>query len=52
MNGYMLMGKVLVSNAFKPNQKNPFTFSTSKQFKFVNWKRIFMHQKNKVKTAE
>jgi len=52
MNGYMLMGKILVANTLPTNQKNPFTFSTSKQFKFVNWKRIFMKEKNKVKTVE
>lgn len=48
----MLMGKVLVANVLQTHHKNPFTFSTSKQFKFVNWKRIFMHQKNRVKTSE
>lgn len=42
MNGYMLMGKVLVSNTLKANQKNPFSYATSRQFKFINWKRIFM----------
>lgn len=52
MNGYMLMGKVLVSNVLAPNKKNPFTFATSKDFSFINWKRIFMGQKNKVKTPE
>lgn len=50
MNGYMLLGKVLVSNVLKPNQKNPFSFGTSKEFKFINWKRLFMLQTNKTKT--
>jgi hypothetical protein len=52
MNGYMLMGKILVSNTLSPTQKNPFSFGTSKQFQFINWKRIFMHQKNRKKTAK
>lgn len=30
MNGYMLMGKVLVANVLQTHHKNPFTFSTSK----------------------
>jgi RNA recognition motif-containing protein len=52
MNGYMLMGKVLVSNVLKPNMKNPFSFGNSREYKFINWKRIFMHQVNKEKTPE
>jgi len=52
MNGYMLMGKVLVANVLNNGQKNPFGFSTSKHFKFINWKRIFLKERNKVRTEE
>jgi nucleolar protein 15 len=52
MNGYMLMGKILVSNTLSPTHQNPFTFATSKRFHFINWKRIFMHQINKKRTGE
>ena len=52
MDGYMIMGKVITANVLSPNQKNPFSFGTSKQFKFVDWKRIFMKEKNRTKTAE
>ena len=52
MNGYMLMGKVLVSNTVSPTHKNPFNFGTSRQYKFINWKRIFMKQQNRERTAE
>lgn len=46
----MLLGKVLASNTLKPNQKNPFSFATSNEFKFINWKRLFMLETNKTKT--
>ncbi len=52
MNGYMLMGKILDSRVLSPSQKNPFSFATSKQYKFINWKRIFMQQTNRKKTPE
>jgi hypothetical protein len=52
MNGYMIMDKVLVSHVLDPLKKNPFTFSSSKQYKFINWKRIFMHEKNRIKTSD
>ena len=52
MNGYMLMGKVLVANVLSNGQKNPFGFGSSKHFKFINWKRIFMKEKNKVRSEE
>ena len=48
MNGYLLMGKVLISNTLKESQKNPFAYSTSGKYKFINWKRIFIQQKNEV----
>ena len=50
MNGYLLLGKVLVSNVLSPKHKNPFSFSTSKKFKFINWKRLFMKQQNRERT--
>lgn len=46
------MGKILIANVLSPNKKNPFTFATSKQFKFIDWKRMFMKQKNRVRTGE
>jgi nucleolar protein 15 len=52
MNGYMIMDKVLVSHVLNPSKKNPFTFGSSKQYKFINWKRIFMHEKNRSKSLE
>ena len=48
MNGYLLMGKVLTSQVLSSNLKNPFAYPSSKQYKFINWKRIFIRQKNKV----
>lgn len=52
IDGYMLMGKVLVANVLNPGHKNPFVFATSKEFKFINWKRLFMKEKNRTKTPE
>jgi len=48
MNGYLLLGKVLTSQVLSSNLKNPFSYPSSKQYKFINWKRIFIRQKNKV----
>lgn len=50
MNGYLLMSKVLVANTLTEKQKNPFAFGTSRQYKFIDWKRIFMKEKNREKT--
>jgi nucleolar protein 15 len=46
MNGYLLLGKVLVSQVLSPTHKNPFHFATSKQYKYINWKRLFVKSKN------
>jgi nucleolar protein 15 len=48
MNGYLLLGKIIVSHALPANKKNPFTYSTAGQFKFINWKRLYVKQKNEV----
>lgn len=48
MNGYLLMGKVLVSNTLKASQKNPFAYATSGKYRFVNWKRLFVQKNNEV----
>lgn len=48
MNGYLLLGKVLTAHVLSTNLKNPFSYPSSKQYKFINWKRIFIRQKNKV----
>lgn len=48
MNNYLLMGKVLTAHVLSSNLKNPFSYSTSKQYKFINWKRLFIKNKNKV----
>lgn len=42
MNGYLLLGKVIVSNVLPATQKNPFCYATSAKYKFINWKRIFI----------
>jgi nucleolar protein 15 len=52
MNGYLLLGKVLVSHTLSPTNKNPFTFGTAKKYKFINWKRIYIKNKNEVKSEE
>lgn len=48
MNGYLLMGKVLISNTLAATQKNPFGYSSSKRYQFINWKRLYAKQKNEV----
>ena len=52
MNGYLLMSKVLVAHVLNSKNRNPFSFGSSKQYKFINWKRIFMKEKNRDKTQE
>lgn len=42
MNGYLLMGKVLVAHTLGPQHRNPFSFGTSRKYKFINWARLFM----------
>lgn len=44
MNGYLLLGKVIVSNVLPANQKNPFCYATTNKYKFINWKRMFVKQ--------
>ena len=48
MNGYLLMGKVLISSTLSASQKNPFSYSTSRRYQFINWKRLYAKQKNEV----
>jgi hypothetical protein len=48
MNNYLLLGKVLTAHVLSSNLKNPFSYPTSKQYKFINWKRLFIKNKNKV----
>lgn len=48
MNGYLLLGKVLVAHTLSHNLKNPFSYPSSKTYKFINWKRLFIKQKNRV----
>ena len=50
MNGYLIGGKVLTCHTLQPNVKNPFTHSSAKKYKFINWKRIYLKNKNKQKT--
>ncbi|EAS03627.1 RNA recognition motif protein (macronuclear) [Tetrahymena thermophila SB210] len=53
MNGHMVLGKVLEVHVLQQDQKNPFSFKYGKkQFKFINWKRIFIKQKNSEKDPE
>ncbi len=49
MNGYLLLGKVLVSHTLPANQRNPFTYSTAHQYGYINWKKMYIEQKNQVK---
>lgn len=42
------MGKVLTAHILSNNLKNPFSYVTSKKYKFINWKRLFIKNKNKV----
>jgi len=48
MNGYLLMGKVIVSNVLPATQKNPFRYATSAQYKYINWRHIFVKQNKEV----
>ena len=48
MNNYLLMGKVLTAHVLSTNLKNPFLYASSKKYKFINWKRLFIKNKNKV----
>ncbi len=48
MNGYLLLGKVIVSHVLGAGQKNPFLFGSSRQYKFINWKRLFIKKQNEV----
>ena len=52
MNGYLLLGKVLVSHTLPPTERNPFTYSSAHAYKFINWKRLYIEGKNKPKTEE
>lgn len=42
MQGYLLMSKVLTAHTLAANSKNPFKYGTSRKFKFINWKRLFI----------
>ncbi len=48
MNNYLLLGKVLTAHSLSLNLKNPFSYPSSKTYKFINWKRLFIKNKNKV----
>jgi hypothetical protein len=48
MNGYLLLGKVLVSQTLPANKRNPFSYATSAEYKYINWKRMYIQQKNAV----
>lgn len=48
MNGYLLLGKVLISHTLPPNERNPFTYASSHKYRFINWQKKFIEQKNKV----
>jgi hypothetical protein len=41
MNGYLLLGNVIVSHVLPVGTRNPFTFASSHQYKYINWKRLF-----------
>lgn len=48
MNGYLLLGKVIVAHTLPANQRNPFSYATSRAYKFINWKRMFIKKRNEV----
>jgi len=48
MNGYLLLGKVIVSQTLPANKRNPFSYATSAEYKYINWKRMYIQQKNAV----
>lgn len=49
MNNYMILGRVLKCHVLKSHQPNPFTFrDMRKKTRFVNWRKIFTMQHNKV----
>lgn len=53
MNNYMILGKFLKCHTLEEGKPNPFTHrQMTERTKFINWKQIFILQKNKVKTQE
>jgi hypothetical protein len=42
MNGYLLLGKVLIAHTLPANEKNPFTYASSHQYRFINWKKMYI----------
>jgi hypothetical protein len=48
MNGYLLMGKVIVSNTLPSGHKNPFYYASSGKYRFINWKKMFVQQNKEV----
>ena len=53
MNNYMILGKFLKCHTLEAGKPNPFAHRNMlDKTKFINWKQIFVLQKNKPKTAE
>ena len=52
MNGYLLLGKVLTAQTLPANKRNPFSHSTSKIYRFVDWKKLFVAKNNAPKTEK
>ncbi|KRX01916.1 hypothetical protein PPERSA_05755 [Pseudocohnilembus persalinus] len=53
MNGYMILGKILDVHVLTKEQPNPFDYeSGKKQYKFINWSKKFVEEKNQEKTPE
>ena len=50
MNGYLLLGKVINAQTLSANKRNPFSHSTSKKYRFVDWKKLFVEKNNALKT--
>eukprot|EP00825_Cyclidium_porcatum_P037107 TRINITY_DN4032_c0_g1_i2.p1 TRINITY_DN4032_c0_g1~~TRINITY_DN4032_c0_g1_i2.p1 ORF type:complete len:351 (+),score=122.93 TRINITY_DN4032_c0_g1_i2:177-1229(+) len=51
MNGHMILQKVLQCHVLDENQHNPFDSKLNKEFKFINWKKIYQAKINKEKDS-
>lgn len=46
MDGYMILQKILQCHVLESNSHNPFNSKLDKDFKYINWKKIYSHQIN------
>ena len=53
MSNYLILGKFLVCHALEEGRVNPFRHRHMlEKTKYINWKRIFVLQKNRERTPE